>query len=257
MNISHMPEQIVSPSDNANKKVFALIHAPYEEPCSITQWFFDRSITVYNVNLWNGVSLPDPGKVSFLIIMGGPMNIYEHDAYPWLIEEKKFIGSVIERNVPVLGICLGAQLLSDVLGGKVTQLSRPEYGWIPISRRHEVLPDHPFSLIIPDELIVFEWHQDTFSIPDQAIPIFSSASCQNQGFIYNHSIVGLQFHPELDEHDIRSFLSLVEKDIGIREADYPKEDILRRISLCTKGHAFLNDLLSYMSGYMNSSGSHT
>ncbi|HPP77843.1 type 1 glutamine amidotransferase [Methanospirillum sp.] len=252
-----MPEHIVSQSDNAEKKVFALLHAPYEEPCSIAQWFYDRSIPVFNIHLWNGDSLPDPGEVSFLIIMGGPMNIYQHDVYPWLIEEKKFIGSIIKRNVPVLGICLGAQLLSDVLGGKVTRLPTPEYGWISISRRHEIFQDHPFSSIIPQECMVFSWHQDTFSIPDQAIPIYSSASCQNQGFIYNHFIVGLQFHPELDEQDIRSFLSLVEKDTGIREYEYPKEDILNRISLCKMGHAFLKDLLPYMASYMNPSGSHT
>jgi GMP synthase (glutamine-hydrolysing) len=229
-----------------NQSAFALEHAPYEQPCYISKWLHHQSIPVKDVNLWNGDYLPEVDEVSFLIIMGGPMNIYEHEKYPWLIKEKRFIRSVIDSNIPVLGICLGAQLISDVLGGAVTRLSYPEYGWISVSRTTHVTENLPFSSIIPSDLIVFQWHQDTFSIPPRAIHLFKSDICPNQGFIYNDTTVGLQFHPELDESDIRIFLELVEKDTEITHQDYPKDDIVQNISHYKRGNEFIDSLLTFL-----------
>lgn len=229
----------------ANSAV-ALQHAPYEQPCYISKWFDRHFIPVRDVNLWKGDNLPDVKEVSCLIIMGGPMNIYEHEKYPWLIEEKKFIRQVIDNDIPVLGICLGAQLISDVLGGTVTRLSNPEYGWVSVSRNDRATENHPFSSVIPPHLTVFQWHQDTFSIPPGSIPLFQSAACPNQGFAYNNTVMGLQFHPELDEDDIRMFLNLVEKDTGITHHEYPKEDIIQNISNYKEGNEFIDALLYYL-----------
>ncbi len=235
-----------SQSHAGNQSAFALQHAPYEQPCYISKWLHHQSIPVKDVNLWSGDDLPEVDEVSFLIIMGGPMNIYEEEKYPWLIKEKKFIRNVIDHNIPVLGICLGAQLISDVLGGTVTRLSYPEYGWVSVSRTTQVTESLPFSSIIPNDLIVFQWHQDTFSIPPGAIHLFKSDTCPHQGFIYNNSTIGLQFHPELDEHDIRMFLELVEKDTEITDQDYPKDDILQNISLYKRGNEFIDSLLTFL-----------
>lgn len=228
------------------KSAVALQHAPYEQPCYISKWFNLHSIPIRDVNLYKGDILPEVDTVSFLIIMGGPMNIYEHEDYPWLIEEKKFIRKVIDRKIPVLGICLGAQLISDVLGGTVTRLPDPEYGWVSVSHNERATENRLFSSIIPDLLTVFQWHQDTFSIPSGAVPLFQSTACPNQGFVYKNSVVGLQFHPELDEHDIRMILNLIEKDTGITHQDYPKEDIIQNISLYKEGNEFIDVLLYYL-----------
>lgn len=96
--------------------VFALEHAPHEDPVYIRIWLEDEGIQCRSIRLYTGESLPDPSLVDLLIVLGGPMNIYESDLYPWLKEERKFINEIISKNIPILGICLGGQLIADCLG---------------------------------------------------------------------------------------------------------------------------------------------
>ena len=123
------------------------------------------------------------------------MGVHDEERYPWLAAEKQFISDAIDQGKRVLGICLGAQLLAQLLGAPVTRNRWLEIGWFPIEKR----PEAAASAIgrgLPERLTAFHWHGDTFGIPDGAIPLYRSQACENQGFIFEERVVGLQFHLE-------------------------------------------------------------
>lgn len=171
-----------------------LQHVPFEGLGSMEEWLVEHGYDLFCTRLWAGDPLPPVDSFAGLIVMGGPMGIYDHFEYPWLPAEKKFLRKVVDRGTPILGICLGAQLLADVLGVKVTANPEKEIGWYPVTRNDDV----PESLasVLPDELTVFHWHGDTFALPEGAAPLYSSKACANQAFLYKEHVLGLQFHLE-------------------------------------------------------------
>lgn len=141
---------------------------------------------------------PSPVDLDLLVVMGGPMNIYQHEAHPWLVSEKVFIRAAIEAGKAVLGICLGAQLVADVLGGPVTRGEQVEIGWYPV-RLTPAAGSVPVFIDFPADFTAFHWHGDTFAIPPGAVHVASSAACANQAFAYDGGrVAGLQFHLEPD-----------------------------------------------------------
>lgn len=154
--------------------IYTLEHAPHEGPVQITQWLADQRISIHPIRLFEDYHFPLTDEVDLLIIMGGLMSINEEEKYPWLIEEKKFITRIVKSGKPVLGICLGAQLLAEVLGGTVTRTDNPEYGWHKVFRTDHQQDDHrkisglEREIMLPATIEVFQWHQDTFSIPPGA-----------------------------------------------------------------------------------------
>lgn len=228
-----------------NKKVIALLHADYEEPLFIKDWLLKNNVPYQEVRLFESEPFIDPENVLMLVIMGGPMNIYEYEQFPWLKEEKKYLKDIISRTIPVLGICLGAQLLADISGGAVTRLNKPEFGWYTLSRAFYPSDINHLTLF-PESLTAFQWHQDTFSLPPGAIHLYSSESCNNQGFLLGDSIIGLQFHPEMEDTSILGFLDQVERDTGISDSSYPKSDILNRINIYKDGNEFITGVIRYL-----------
>jgi len=230
---------------SVNKKVIALLHADYEEPLFIKDWLSMHNIPYQEVRICKSEPFIDPESVLMLVIMGGPMNIYEYEQYPWLKEERDYIRKILSGNIPALGICLGAQLLADVSGGTVTRLNEPEFGWYTLSRAFTPT-DLKHKELFPDSLTAFQWHQDTFSLPPGAIHLYASESCSNQGFLLNDSIIGLQFHPEMQDKSIIGFLDQVEKDTSISESSYPKSDIINKISIYREGNEFISGVVRYL-----------
>lgn len=171
-------------------KIHYLQHVPFEGLGFIEKWARTQNATTGVSRLFRNDPLPGTEDFDWLVVMGGPMGIYDHDEFPWLVAEKKLIQQAIGAGKTVLGICLGAQLIADVLGAKVYPGPQKEIGWFPIKRAAGA-PD-----LIPDTLTVFHWHGDTFDLPEGAVPLASSAACKNQGFIYNGRVVALQFHME-------------------------------------------------------------
>ena len=171
-------------------KLHWLQHVPFEGLGIIEKWAEVNGFEISCTRLFAGEKLPEIGSFDWLVVMGGPMGIYDYDEHPWLVAEKQFIKAAIDADKTVLGICLGAQLMADVLGAKVYAGSQKEIGWFPI----QCLETAPKML--PESLTVFHWHGDTFEIPKGAIRLASSEACANQGFIYNHRAIGLQFHME-------------------------------------------------------------
>ncbi len=158
------------------------------------KWLTEEGHTLSCSRLWAGDELPAVDSFAALIVMGGPMGIYDHVDYPWLVQEKEFLAQVVEREIPVLGICLGAQLLADVLGAEVTANPEKEIGWFPVTATTDI--PEMLTSVLPKEMIVFHWHGDTFALPDDAVCLYGSSACVNQAFLYKKHVLGLQFHLE-------------------------------------------------------------
>jgi len=149
---------------------------------------------------------PDVGRYDALIVLGGPQMPDQVDAYPHLAVEMRCIEQALARDMPVLGICLGAQLLAYTLGGGVRALDRWEIGWYALEPTHLAAAD-PLFCALPEPHPVFQWHGYTFDLPRDALHLARSAACENQAFRYGHHAYGLQFHLELDERLINRWLN--------------------------------------------------
>jgi len=114
-------------------KLHYLQHVPFENLANIEVWAKEKGHSISKTQLFNGESFPQMNDFDWLVIMGGPMNIYQEKEYPWLAKEKRFIAEAIDNNKIVLGICLGAQLIADVLGGIIYKSKHQEIGWFPVS----------------------------------------------------------------------------------------------------------------------------
>ena len=170
-------------------KIHYLQHVPFENPGNILEWANKKGHKLTSTLLYNYESVPKIEQFDWLIVMGGPMNIYEEDKYEWLKYEKKFIKEAINSNKTVIGICLGAQLITDCLGGRVTKNSKKEIGFFPVSFNKELLESNIFNGF-PEKIDVFQWHGDTFSeLGKGCIPIASSEICKNQSFIFKDNVV--------------------------------------------------------------------
>jgi len=172
-----------------------LQHVPFEELAGIEPILQEKGHSLHSTHLYRGDTFPAVTDLDLLIVMGGPMGIYDDEMYSWLSPEKKFIEQVIKAGKTVLGICLGAQLIADVLGARVYKNKYREIGWFPIERTTEA-ESTVLGPALPARVEVFHWHGDTFDIPRGAVRLAASDACANQGFIYDNRVTGLQFHLE-------------------------------------------------------------
>ena len=176
-------------------RIHALQHVDFEGLGHIGHWIASRGHVLALTRLYAGDPLPRLAEFDRLVIMGGPMNIYEDDKYPWLAAERALVGAAIAAGKSAVGICLGAQLLADALGSKVVAGKNKEIGWWPI-RLTEAGERSGFLADLPESATVFHWHGDTFALPEGAIHLAESEGCPSQAFLYDHRILGLQFHLE-------------------------------------------------------------
>lgn len=148
---------------------------------------------------------PSMQKYNGLIVLGGHMGVYEADKYKHIKVEMQLIEEALKKDIPVLGICLGAQLLAHVLGAPVRKSNEKEIGWCDVNLTEQGLKDPLLSHFNPTEK-VFQLHGDTFDIPQSAIHLASSPACQAQAFRYGDKVYGLQFHLEVDQAMIQRWL---------------------------------------------------
>lgn len=184
--------------------------------------------------------------------MGGPMGVHDLEKYHWLKEEKDFLRQVITANKPILGICLGAQLLADVLGAPVTANEEKEIGWFPVTRTCASPGRAGISgrlmTILPDSQTVFHWHGDTFALPDKGVPLDSSNACINQAFIYNERIIGLQFHLETTPESIGALIENCRAELIPAPWIQQEGEILAacKKELLAKINSWIGELLEYL-----------
>ncbi len=183
-------------------KLHYLQHEFFEDPAAILTWAKGKRWRISRTMLLKEHPFPDPSAIDWLVVMGGSMGVYDEKRYPWLVAEKEFIAETIERGKKVVGVCLGAQIISHVLGGVVCRNEHEEIGWFPVTLTEEGRTSEIFAGS-PQTFCAFHWHADTFTIPQTAQRLAASDACRNQAFAYDGGrVVGLQFHIEADRHTV-------------------------------------------------------
>ncbi len=224
-------------------RISVLQHAACEGPGEIGNWAVDHGHGIRVHHLYRGDSLPVLSSFDFLVVMGGDMNIYQDRDYPWLKPERALIHATLESGKRAIGICLGAQLIADALGGRVTQNPVHEIGWFPIQftpEAHAIFPN------LPAAATVLHWHGDTFALPVGATRLAASEGCPEQGYVVPGQCLGLQFHLEIDAELVRqtvegsSDFSLWPKGIYVQ----PPKTILAQVpTYSAPNRAFLYGML--------------
>ena len=177
-------------------KVVVVMHIESEGPAVFGGLLDAAGAQVQVVRLHLGERLPEPSSVDAALVMGGPMNVYEEDRYPFLRDETSFLRAAAEHNLPVLGVCLGAQMIAKAAGAAVTKNRVEEVGWGSVRLTPDGLAD-PLLRGLPAALPVFQWHGDTFGVPEGGALLATGDDCRNQAFRFRRSY-GLQFHLEAD-----------------------------------------------------------
>ena len=187
-------------------RIHYLQHVAFEDPAEIFNWAAARQTVMTGSRLFAGDRAPSPADFDALVVMGGPMNIYEHARYPFLVEEKRAIAEAVAAGRIVVGICLGAQLIADVLGARVQRNRWREIGWLPV-RPTPAFANSPLAGLLPGAVEVFHWHGDTFDLPAGAIHLAGSTACAHQAFLYEGRVLGLQFHLETTSASARALIA--------------------------------------------------
>ncbi len=186
-------------------RIHCLQHVPFEGPAAIADWAAKRGHSLAVSRLYAGEALPVLDAFDWLLIMGGPMNIYQEQQHPWLASEKFCIDQALAAGKTLLGICLGAQLLADRLGSRVYAGFEREIGWWPLHLTEAGRQSNLFS-DLDEPLQAYHWHGDTFDLPAGAVCLASSNACVQQAFRYKQRVLGLQFHLEVTAESMRRLI---------------------------------------------------
>ena len=223
--------------------VQVLQHVPFEGIGSIERWLADRDAHTRYTRFYESSELPDPRQVDLVIAMGGPMSVNDEREHPWLASEKEFIRQSIGLGLPVIGICLGAQLIANALGARVYPGRHTEIGWFPV----EAVAADGDVFQLPDGLTAFHWHGETFDLPDGAVCLAKSDACENQAFQIGRNVVGLQFHLETTPESAALILEHCGDELV--PGDYVQTDAnIRETSetACADINRVMDELLSYV-----------
>lgn len=199
-----------------------LQHVPFEGLGSIKPWLREAGYTITNTRFFDAPDLPDAWEIDLLVVMGGPMSVNDEDELPWLVQEKRFIRAIIEKGKPVLGICLGAQLIASSMGARVYRNTVKEIGWFPVQGIPSAAPNFRF----PPSMRVFHWHGETFDRPTGATLLAKSEGCQHQAFQIGRSVIGLQFHLETTPESARAIVSNCRDELVRSQFVQTEEEIL-------------------------------
>lgn len=187
--------------------ILILKHVESEGPGTILDFLAGRNLNYKVLELWKKQALPrDLSGISHVVVMGGPMNVYEELKYQFLKEEDEFIKLVVDKEVPFLGICLGAQLLAKACGSKVYKASTEEIGWHDVEILHAGSNDRIFNGI-GEKMKVFQWHGDTFEIPRNGVLLATGKTVENQAFKAGKCAYGLQFHIEINNKILKAWFA--------------------------------------------------
>lgn len=229
-------------------RIHCFQHVAFEDPGCISQWCLRNGHEVSYTRFFEDVSIPAPEAYDWLVIMGGPMGVYDEEKYSWLREEKAAILAAINGVKTVLGICLGSQLIADVLGARVYRNPEKEIGWFDISLTETALRQ-PFWEAMGERFPVFHWHGDTYDLPAHAQWLAASEGCRNQAFMLEGRVLGLQFHFEVTEHSLAGMVMHGAAELS--EGTYIQEaaEILSQGHLVAGNNEKMFRILDHLAGY--------
>jgi GMP synthase (glutamine-hydrolysing) len=184
-------------------KVYVLQHHPVENLGTIAEALEGAALAWQYVRIYEGQPVPKEMKsAGGLIVMGGPMAVYQADQYPFLGDEMRLIEQAVKEELPVLGVCLGAQIVATALGAKVTRNpAGKEIGWYPVTLSDAAQEDRLWRGVAPT-ITPFHWHGDIFAVPAGAVSLASSEKTPCQGFRYGGGVYALQFHIEVTPESV-------------------------------------------------------
>lgn len=224
-----------------------LQHVPFENLGYIESWLESRQMTQSVTRFFANDSLPALTSFDGLVVMGGPMGANDDAKFDWMAGEKQFILDCIEAGKPVLGICLGAQLIANVLGAEVTPNKHKEIGWFGITKTAENSA-HPIVQYLPEHETVFHWHGDRFAIPEGAVHLFRSIACDNQAFIYKDNVLALQFHVETLAANAEALITNCADDLTLGEYIQTADEIKQSMHYSDGMTSMLETVLDYLFG---------
>ncbi len=226
-----------------------LQHVPFEGLGSIEFWLQSAGYQISGTQLFNAEALPKIEDIDFLVVLGGPMSVNDEAGFPWLKNEKEFIKSAITAGKPVLGICLGAQLIASAMGGQVYPNSLAEIGWFQVEA---VQPENASVFQFPEEINVFHWHGETYSLPVGAKQLARSEGCENQAFQIGKHVIGLQFHLETTPESARAIVENCKDELVEGAFIQTESEIL---SVSDESYSSINFLMSNILAYLHA-GNH-
>lgn len=186
--------------------VIILQHVHCETPGIIADCLQSAGIGTHFVRTYEGDPIPSNlDAQAGLIIMGGPMSVYEHRRFPFLLEEQRLIEKALKENTPVLGVCLGSQLLAAALGADVKSGRQKEIGWHPVNLTAAAADDNLWRGL-PSTFNAFHWHGDVYDLPQGAVSLAASEVTACQGFCYGATAYGILFHMEVTEKVIKNMV---------------------------------------------------
>jgi GMP synthase-like glutamine amidotransferase len=177
-----------------------------------------------------------------LVVMGGPQGVYEHRAFPWIADELASIRAALDAGKPVLGICLGSQLIAAALGAPVYRHATKEIGWFDVTRAVDAARS-PFGAALPERLTAFHWHGDTYDLPSGAVRLFESVACREQGFSVGGRVLALQFHPEITPEMLGEWARTGADELVAAPWVQVPSALVAGSAHCAEGHAMLDALL--------------
>lgn len=207
-------------------------HTPTEGPGYLAEFLERRSIAYRVLAIDAGERLPAlPSEARGLVFMGGPMSV--NDPLPWIADALRLIRQASQKNIPLLGHCLGGQLISKALGGTIAANPVKEIGWLPVEKISSPVADEWMSGL-PNQFEAFHWHGETFTVPEGATRILQSADCANQAYVLGN-ILGFQFHVEMTETMVNEWASVNEPEIArpsrtVQSAAEMKRDLKERVA---------------------------
>lgn len=223
-----------------------LQHVPFEDSGCIADWLARRGAAVGHTRFFEDPQLPGLGGLDLVIAMGGPMSVNDEAALHWLSPEKAFLREAMRRGVPVLGICLGAQLIASTLGARVYPNRQKEIGWFEL----EGIPGDPGDFRFPDRFTALHWHGETFDLPPGARRLAGSVACRNQAFQCGDRVIGLQFHLEATADGLRQLADNCRHELT--PAPFVQSETAIRAAApvaCPAANRLMAGLLDYLIGY--------
>jgi GMP synthase (glutamine-hydrolysing) len=193
--------------DSTMKPVIIVRNESPDPGGSVLEELEREGLQVRFVDVHRGQQLPDTEAVAGIVVFGGVQHADDYESHPYLKEERDLLGDATQRGVPVLGICLGGQLLALAMGASLAPAAVREFGYTPIVPTAEGRRDPVMSVWEPGDR-VFHWHEDTFEIPEGATLLLEGERVRNQGFRYGETAWGVQFHPEVTASVIEGWLAV-------------------------------------------------
>lgn len=231
-------------------KILVVKHVRNEGPGLVRTFFEGQGWPLEIVDLSTGDGLPNNlNDIAAVVLLGGPMNVYEEEEYPFLKKEDDFISRLIVEDIPFLGVCLGAQLLAKACQGNVMKADTREIGWYTVNVTKEGRQEPLFSGL-PPSLTVFQWHEDTFEIPAGGTLLVRGKTCRNQAFKVGSYAYGLQFHIEATTDMVIEWMKDQREQVDVKKVI--RTSVIKRDLLEKQAYAILSNFLRIIESSLQS-----